>query len=1012
MDSFPVAPRGYKLVRFLGSGGTANVYLALRQSDNRQVALKFPLNKSPETRCTFETLIRREFELVNRLGYPGLIRIYEMHDNPDQEPFLAMEYCAGKTLDNVGQIKDARKLVNVISSISINLYYLQLVGLHHGDLKPQNIFIPDSPAAFTGKQLSYTKISDFSLALRSDEDITARLGVGTVGYIAPETIEYNQLTYKSDLFALGIIAYSLATGKHPFYDNESDPVRINSMIKEHDPEPPDKLNRKMPDGLSQIILEMLAKNPESRPENGFQICQRLEKIGADYPYKKAIRPKHILQQSEIESSFAVLNETPFRVDEGAQRLLGNYAGADRNWLRNILEINFSGNHIYWKDGYLAFRGKPGNIIWPRRMQEWVNMAFQALSFSQKRRAVSASVVGEMQDAKRIGIIDGTPDEEYLNRPLIYLIRRNLSEATVKRISNRLARTALNDRDNIKIVARLFLQANNLDEGYTVTLDAVSELINENDYRLALEMLDNLERICRLKNDFERLKFVLMKQGDTYKQMGDSANAERNYLRIVELYQDCPHDRLLGETFKDLGDLYKSKQDYKAGISALEKAEKIYSEIGDELELSHTLNNLGNIYSVNNQFEKSSAYFRRALRMQKRLGAIKDTASTLNNIGVQYYKSGRWDRVIRILKLSLILNKEISNSVEIGRVLNNMGSVYFEIGSLDEALRCLKESLEINKKIGNQKELLFNYENLTQVMLAAGTLKEAVKYLKEGLTISSEIADLPHHTNFTGNMAIVLKRMGYYGKAAQSIKQAIEAGEKLDDRRDLLLWHMTLADLHFRLNQKDKAIAELHLAQDIAEETSDKRAQLSIYSQMGFIQNNMALIEKAEGLSREMKSVRMTAIVNLKRSLLLLRNNRHADALEILLGLNKEFRENKPDIEASGYFNCLGGCYLGMKDISEAAKCFETGLRIAEKGSLLPEMIEATTNLGKIHTELKDYEVAYNYYRNGIKNLKTMVADIDEKSDRLSFLSDGKIASLTSEIDKLKRMLSQKGKAGR
>lgn len=1012
MDSFPVAPHGYKIVRFLGSGGTANVYLACRPEDNRHVALKFPLDSLPGPADSFIRLIRREFGLIDGLSYPGLVRVFELSNDLENNPFLSMEYCPGKTLDNIGQIRDIKNLLNFVSAISINLYYLQLIGLFHGDLKPQNIFLPNDALAFSRNKLTYVKISDFSLALKANEGISERLGMGTVGYIAPETIECNILNHKSDIFALGIIAYLLATGKHPFFDNESDPVRINAMIKEYNPDSPRRLSGNLPEELADLILTMLAKRPEDRPSDGFAICQSLEKIGADYPYRCAIRPMHILQAHKGDSNLSILHKAPFKIDKGASERLFEYSGENRGWLRNILETNFSAYRLYWDNGQLIFGVRSEQIIWPPRMQKWVRKLYNALACSQKKMAIMVSLAGGIINAEKTGIMEKNADNRFLIRPLLYLIRQNLSKSSIRRFSNLVAKMALSNRENELLAAKFYIQGENLQDGYTVVLDAASNLINQNEYSGAIELLDDLEQLCRSENDYERLKFVMMKKADAYKQIGDARNAEKIYLKIIEIYDKIPPDKLLGETYKDLGDLYKIKQDYEAGISVLEKAEKIYSEIGDQLELSHTLNNIGNIYSVNNQFEKASVYFRKALRMQKRLGAIKDVASTLNNLGVQYYMRGRWDRIIRILKLSLVLNREIGNSLEIGRVLNNLGSVYFEMGVFDEALRCLKESLSVNKKIGNQKELLFNYENLAQVMIAVGTLKEAIQFLKEGMTLSSEIGDLPHLTNFTGNMAIVLKRMGYYGKAEENLNKAIESGDKLADRRDLLLWQATLADLHFRLNQSEKATLESQQALVLAEETSDERAQIFIYTLRGFIENDMALIEKAEEISHAIKLERLTAIVKLRKSHLLLKNGHYEDAGRTLNELGKIFSERKPDIDNSAYFNSMAASYLGMNEISKAKELYETGHRIAEKCSLLPEIIEATTGLGKIHTTLREFETAYDYYRRAIKGLKAMADDIYDKAEKTSFLSDGRIASLTEEINRLSRMLSQKGKAGR
>jgi len=1012
MESFPVAPRGYEIVRFLGSGGTARVFLARRLEDGRLTALKFPLDSSPDHKSSFINLIRREVDLIGGLRYPGLVRIYELSNDLEKDPFLAMEPCFGKTLDSVGRITDLRSLLNVLSSISIDLYYLHQAGLYHGDLKPHNIFL--SPVALSPEcgKLSYSKISDFSLARTIEEDSSQRLGMGTVGFMAPETIESGELDSRSDIFALGIMAYLLTTGVHPFSDKESDPVRINAMIKEHEPQSPKNLAVNLPDGLSDLILSMLSKNPNGRPVDGYKICEVLEQIGADFDFRHAIRPKHLVQLRRGFSNESILGDEPFSLDDSIRARIIDYSGENRDWLRNILEINFSSDYLRWEDGFIVARGKPEQIIWPRRLQKQIGIIFRSLPYSQRKKSVLAATIGDIDNAAKIGVINSIKDREYLTRPLLFMIRQNLSRSSILRFSNILGEKAVNHKGNNWLGAELFIQGKNLDRGYSVGFDAANEAVNRNEISRALGLLGELEMLCNEAKDNLRLATVLMKRGDILKQIGDVPSAEAIYQKIIKLYNRLPHDKLLGETYKDLGDLYKIKQDYKSGISALEKAEKIYSEIGDQLELSHTLNNMGNIYCVNNQFDKSCTYFRRALRTQRRLNTIKDVASTLNNIGILYHLRGRRDRVVRILKLSLQFNRELGNSLEIARVLNNLGSSYYEMGNFDEALSSLKESLEINKRLGNHLELLFNYENLAQVMMDAGSLKEAIPYFKMGIDLSSGISDMPHYASFMGNMAIALKRMGYYGKASRNINKAIDIGNKFDDRRDLLVWWVARGDLNFRLRRFEQAAEELRKALKLAEETSDKRAQLSICALIGLIENDMGSIERAEGIARDLGSQRQSAVVNLKRAMLFLKSGDNDKAQDTLKGLGDQFAGEKSDIESSGYHNLLGSCQLGKDDIENARLNFEAALALAEKGSLLPETVEAATNLGRIYVTLREFEAAYNSYKKAFKSLKIMVDDIDCESDQTSFLSDGRIEILTEEINRLRRAMGQKRKAGR
>ncbi|UCD95514.1 MAG: serine/threonine protein kinase, partial [Candidatus Zixiibacteriota bacterium] len=735
MSDTSFSPSGYKVSRLLGTGGTARVFLATAINQNRQYALKTSLQADAESTAGFLSLIQREQELIGGHTYPGLVRVAKLHESEAGHPFLVIEYCPGITLDRLERIDSLNVLLNVISSISINLYYLKLAGLAHGDLKPHNIFLTGPIEGYADDRFQHSKISDFSLALRSGEPATARLGVGTVGYMAPETIDDNRLDHRSDIFSLGIIVYQLSTGNHPFLHNETDPVRINAAIREHQPPSPAEVDKQLPDLLSELIMAMLKKRPDERPEDGYEVCRRLEIIGAKYPFRKMIRPKHLPEIFPDNANEEILQTGAFALqDTHIERLL-DYSGDDPVKLRGVLEVNFTKKLLNWKNGRLTFECKADEIIWPRKLQCHDRKRFHHLPFSKKKKIILTAVVGDPEEAETLGIVSGSDRRGYVTRPLLYYARNNLSRATIARFANKFADTALDKFLDEIIAATLYLKAQNLDKGYTVTLDAANKLINENSYQHALELLSSLAEICRENNDEEKLAITLMETADTEKMIGEASRAERTYLRIIGLYENRPPDKLLAETYKDLGDLYKMKQDYDSGIQVLKQAEKLYSELGDKLELSHTLNNMGNIYAVRGRFDEAIRCYLRALRVQRQLGATKDVAMILNNIAAISYYRGRYARTLRLFEMALRLQQEIGNQGEIARTLNNLGLLRYEMGNFGRSLENLNESIALNRKIGLKKELLINLDNLTLVMLYAGRLKESVGLIREGMALS-------------------------------------------------------------------------------------------------------------------------------------------------------------------------------------------------------------------------------------------------------------------------------------
>jgi tetratricopeptide (TPR) repeat protein len=733
----------------------------------------------------------------------------------------------------------------------------------------------------------------------------------------------------------------------------------------------------------------------------------LEKLGAGYPFRRAIRPKHLIELRKVDDCLSLLNGAPYRFESPIVERLYDYSGNDSKRLRNILEINFSTGLIGWHQGYLIFKGGTEQLIYPRRLQIQVSDGFRRISYSAKKKAVMAAILGSVEAAKTVGLLNSENEKVYLTRPLLHAISGRLSRCTVRRFARLLARQAHHKVPTDPMAAHLYMRAEDLQEGYTIAWDMVNTLIEQNENAGALELLSAMVKTCRIKNETAKLGLVLMKRADLEKTIGEAIRAEKTYLQIIELYRGRPSDKLLAETYKDLGDLYKMKQDYKAGIEALEKARLIYGDIGDQLELSHTLNNIGNIHTISGQMDKAYDYFRQAFRIQRRLEAKSDVASTLNNISFIFYVRGRLDRVIRIITLSLNLNREIGNAVEIARALNNRGFFYNEIGRFDRALEDLQESLEINRKIGNKKELLFNLDNLTQIMISAGRLKESFQFLREGMNLASELADMPHTGIFTGNMAVVQKRMGHYGKAIENAARAVEIGEQLDANNDHILSRINLADLYYRLNDRDCARNTIETSLKLAQERGDKRALTSIYSILALIDNDFSLIEKAETIALETKVSRDISLVRLKRSALLLHAGNNEDAFQVLSGLTTTFREDNRDIENAGFFILLGEYYLSVEDLQEARTFLEKGYRISSDSALMPEMINASIGIGKIHTMLREYEKAYAYYKKAISGFKAIADDIKDNSLRQSFLSDRKIASLADEVKKLSRFLAKK-----
>jgi len=801
MTENAIALNDYEIIRLLGEGGTARVYLAKESRSGHTVAVKVPLDS--EGKQKYDHLLKREYDLIGGLNFPGLVRVYELIENNKDIPALIIEYSRNQSLQSLKLTLDHKKAADIISSISINLYFLNMLGIYHGDLKPDNIFLARKVGDDMSSKSPLVKISDFSLGLRDGEESKSRLGLGTVGYIAPETLSEGTLNHRSDLFALGVIAYELTTGEHPFRDRDNDPVRINSKIKEYNPKAPIELNPSLPKELSDLVMSLLTKNPRQRPGNGWEVCLALENCGADFGFRRIIRPKYLINKNNNESIRDFLSEGPFDFDEESIDYIDRLCGSGRIDLRRLLESNFGRGNMIWEEGVLRIKSGKNNIHWPTRLKRDIWKQFLNYPFSRKRMAVKAAVLGDLDDALRVGIADTDRDFPITYR-LVKCLRENLSPRTIRKQAAGLAEQTRNNRENLHIPAKLFIAAENTESAFHFSLEASRALASEGRHEENYRLLESLIALCRQKDDTEKLRKTLMELGDSQKRVGDATRAEESYRLIIETFSDGDEDRLLAEAYKDIGDVYKMKQNFEAGIESLQKAVNIYTKLDDQLELSHTLNNIGNILTIIAKHKEAFQQFRKALRIQRRLNSMNDAAMTLNNMAAYYFHKGRYDRIKWLFKLSLKINRQNGNLAEVARVQNNLGYTYHELGEFDKAVDSLTESQAIIRKTGIKKELLYNLNNLTEVMLSAGRLRESLGFLKEGIALADELSDRPHKAFLINNLAAVLKRMGFFGQALEKLREAQQLGNDIDDMDHPIVCRVRLADLYRIIGERDKA----------------------------------------------------------------------------------------------------------------------------------------------------------------------------------------------------------------
>lgn len=259
----------YRIIRDLGQGGMASVYLAQDIELGIHVALKLmrdELTDDPEFIKRFATEARAAASLDN----PNIVRVLD-YGQDGRTRYIVQEYVEGKTLKELireqGHL-DYRLATPLMIQIGLALEHAHQRGIIHRDIKPQNILVtPDMVA----------KVTDFGIARTSSANtitLTGGMVLGSVHYFSPEQARGGSITTRSDLYSLGVVFYEMLTGQLPFDGESSVAVAIKHL--QENPLPPSTHLRGLPRALDAIVNKAMQKNPDGRYQSAREFVDELD----------------------------------------------------------------------------------------------------------------------------------------------------------------------------------------------------------------------------------------------------------------------------------------------------------------------------------------------------------------------------------------------------------------------------------------------------------------------------------------------------------------------------------------------------------------------------------------------------------------------------------------------------------------------------------------------------------------------------------------------------------------
>ena len=300
----------YLIEKELGRGGIGVVYLARDERlHSMPVVIKFLLDNSNQSAWLAKKFLQ-EAEALARISHPGVVRVIDKDRTDDGKPFFVMEFVNGKPLRSVMSVDgmNFEYAAELLRQIGQALGAAHREGIFHRDLKPENIMLE---TLSDGDER--IKLIDFGIAKvrNSDAGSTTNLGVvaGSLHYIAPEQLAGQTVSAASDIYAFGIIAYEMVTGRRPFNpDAPSELVVAQQLMSMQQSEAlvrPRQLRPSLSESAQEIILRALSFDPNKRPQDARSFGEELARAlasGADSFQATLVSPT---SQAGSGSSFEI-----------------------------------------------------------------------------------------------------------------------------------------------------------------------------------------------------------------------------------------------------------------------------------------------------------------------------------------------------------------------------------------------------------------------------------------------------------------------------------------------------------------------------------------------------------------------------------------------------------------------------------------------------------------------------------------------------------------------------------
>jgi len=824
----------FRITRFLARGGMGEVYEAEDVELHERVALKSIRSELLHDARVLERF-KREVLLSRKVTHPNVCRIFDLfRHSPSRSPasgsnavvFVAMELLEGQTLAEF--LRQQRRLRvedagPIALQMAAGLGAAHSAGVLHRDFKPGNVLL------VPGAKKVRAVITDFGLALRSNEDVSLGASItgagevlGTPAYMSPEQVEGKELTPASDVYSLGLVLYQMVTGTRAFED--ATPLSMAVRRIKEDPAPPRTLVPDLDRQWEAVILKCLQRDPKNRFQNGDEVGQALQGDKTESITRVQERRfwlgalalvlvvvatvlavqrfrHHISQENpaaepsiSIRPSIAVL---PFH----------NLSGrSDTEWVSTALpemltaELaageklrTFPGENIARASTDLGLTGKqtlaPDTLA---HLRKYLGSDYVVLgAYLDQGGEAQVRIDLWLQDT-RTGQINATISEKGSEGALDDLatragadLRRKLGVGDITPGEAAVVQASLPSNPE---AVRLY-------SGGLAKLRVVD----------ALAARDLLQRAVAADPNYALGHSAL---ADAWQAMGYDAKAREESKKARDLSSGLSHEERLWiegrdwelnrkwdkavEIYRTLFDFFPDNIEYGLRLASAQRQARTVDESLATLAALRKLPapdrddpridlQQADVYDTKGAYKEQQAAAENAANRARDLGAKLLLARALSQKARSLEKQGKLDDAVQSAQEAATISEAAGERAEVAKALTIIGIVRFDQGNFTEAANSYNRALDIERETGDNRAIATTLNNLANALGEQGDLAGSIKMSNEALATFREVGDKHSAAAVLGSIAARTLQQGDLKQGKKMLEEGLAASREIGDQ---------------------------------------------------------------------------------------------------------------------------------------------------------------------------------------------------------------------------------------